>query len=514
MARAPVTLRVRSESKLAATRAWRATGSLRIGLPGLMATTVVFGLLHLAMAGLVPLVQDEAYYALWATRPALDYYDHPAMVAWWIWLGERILGANTLGVRAVSVLAFAALTPIVWRMAWLATRNRRTANIAAIFVNGTILVLILGFTATPDSPSVLFWTIASWSLIEALCAPTRGASAWWWLLLGVAAGLGVQSKFTNLFLGVGLAGWLTVSIEGRAHLRRTEVWIAAAAALLIVAPLLWWNYRNGGLGLVRQFGRLKADQFAIHWTVEYLLTLFVVISPAIAWAFWSGAIRARGHQRVLVWLTAPLLAYMLLHSVHAQVQANWLVPVFPDIAVLAAIGAATWSDFRVAVGAGTSVALGVLAFLLALSPGAPIFPGDNPPNQTKGWPEMIAELSRIAAANGAVWIATTNYGLTGSLAYYLPKVPVWAVSDQFRYGFRGPFPSKLCGASGLLVTEGAKSDDSLGLFSTHGSLQTLVRRSAGATVARYSATPVSGIGANSGLPCGTGQANGTATLLP
>ena len=53
---------------------------------------LLLSLVRLAAAGLVPLTEDEAYYRLWAQHPALGYYDHPPMMAWWIHVGVRLVG--------------------------------------------------------------------------------------------------------------------------------------------------------------------------------------------------------------------------------------------------------------------------------------------------------------------------------------------------------------------------------------------------------------------------------------
>ncbi|MFT5160192.1 MAG: hypothetical protein ACI9ZD_001803, partial [Paracoccaceae bacterium] len=47
-----------------------------------------FAVFHVALAALIPLVEDETYYQLWASAPSAGYYDHPPMVAWGIAAGQ------------------------------------------------------------------------------------------------------------------------------------------------------------------------------------------------------------------------------------------------------------------------------------------------------------------------------------------------------------------------------------------------------------------------------------------
>ena len=53
----------------------------------------------------IPLSPDETYYWLWSRVPAAGYFDHPPMVAWWIWASTALFGDNAFGVRALSVVS-------------------------------------------------------------------------------------------------------------------------------------------------------------------------------------------------------------------------------------------------------------------------------------------------------------------------------------------------------------------------------------------------------------------------
>lgn len=460
-------------------------------LPSVALITLLALAFHLWLAHALPLVEDEAYYALWATVPSAGYYDHPPMIAWWIRAGEVLFGHTPLAVRLLPVLAFALATPMAARVAVLAAGDAAAGRRAALYLNAMVVVLVLGFTATPDAPSTFFWALTGWALAEATAGNRHGG---WWLLAGLGAGLGVLSKFTNLFLWVGLAGWLLATRAGRAELRRPVVWAAAALALAVLVPYARWNMAHDGLGLTRQFGRIGSGEApGWHWLLAYLGATVALVSPVILIDALAGVPRARGAAGLLLWLTAPLVLYMAVHALKAQVQANWLVPLFPGLAALAALGArdrpARHLWFAAAVGAG----LGLGALGLALLPGRPLFPGQNPPNEMKGWAQVVAEVQRSLADTGAGWVATASYGLTGTLSFDLPDTPVWAINEAGRYLFRGPLPQVLCTAPGLLVTLGAPPPEVLARFTSHGAPRTIERRSGAAVLQVLTATPVQGL---------------------
>jgi len=120
------------------------------------------------------------------------------MIAWWIWLSTRMLGDSALGIRALPVLSALVTSIAVYgiaRQLW----DRSTALRAALWFNATILIGIGAILSTPDAPSTTFWVLAVW----ALSAIFRTQRSWLWILVGLFAGLGYVSKYTNLFFGLG-----------------------------------------------------------------------------------------------------------------------------------------------------------------------------------------------------------------------------------------------------------------------------------------------------------------------
>ncbi|WP_417809815.1 ArnT family glycosyltransferase [Thioclava sp.] len=454
--------------------------------------TLAIGLVHLAMAGLIPVFNDEAYYALWATRLAPDYYDHPPMIALWIWVGEALLGSGPAGIRLVSVVGFASVTLLTWNIARCLGAGPRRAFAAALFYNIMALPAALGFTATPDAPSTFFWALSLWLTVRA--ADPKGGRRLW-ALAGVAAGLGVLSKFTNLFFGVGVLAWLLASREGRRRLLSSGPWIMAATTLLTLAPFLLWNATHEWYGFERQFSRLDASVSHGSHMGDYLAATILSVTPLLIVPVLRGIWRARGVAALMTATSLPSLLFLGYHALTAAVQANWIVPLCPGLAVLAAVGLRKPGLFRVGVPALAGGGVAVAGLVLAFWPGAPVFPGDNPANQTKGWPDMTRALGVRAEHSSARWIATDDYGTTGALALRFPALPVWQVTETRRYLFRYTMPHALCSAPGLLVQPMpvAANEGATTLFETAGRPEVLTRASRGAALKRYQVTEVRGL---------------------
>jgi len=442
-----------------------------------LALSLFFAVLRAVLAAGLPLVEDEAYYALWAAHPAWGYYDHPPLVAWMIAAGTALGGDNELAVRAPFILSTLLAGLLAARIGWR-LGGRAAAIWASLFVNVMPASFALGLVATPDAPSMLFWTAAVAAVLEARAGPDRR----WWLAAGLAAGLGVLAKFTTLFLGLAMALWLLGTKSGRMDLRTPWPWLAGVLALLVMVPLGLWNIRHDWIGLERQFGRLgEAAGLDPAGPLVHLGITLLLVTPGVALLALRGR-RAEGAGLVL-WLCAPLFVYLLWHAAGTEVAGNWLLPLYPSVAALAGAGVAGLGRQWPGLAAGLAAAITALALGLAFAPAAPPVPGHNPASQTRGWPAALAELRAVAATQDLRWIATTDYGLSGHLWWYLrEEFPVRPLNEPWRYLFLPAPEGAPCEGPGLLVHR-AERPLPEGLADTP--LGTVARMGGGAEMARY-----------------------------
>lgn len=399
--------------------------------------------LYLVLGSTVPLVEDEAYYTLWARVPSAGYYDHPPMVAWAIAAGRGLFGDSVFATRIVSMLASLLVLPLVWWMGWR-IGGVKSGDLAAAFTAITVPVFGFGFAATPDPFSVLFWTAATAFALEAHLRDRPN----FWLGVGLLAGLGVLSKFTNLFFGVGIVFWLLLSGEGRKNLRHWQVWGGAVLGLVVLVPFVIWNQQHDWIGFERQFGRIgEAEGFSAARYLLFWLSLIALVTPLLFVQFLRRLFSPEV-PRLLIWLIAPILIYLTWHATKSSAGGQWLVPIYPTLALIAAIGAE-----RLGWVFWSGLALSAAVLVIGLWPNRVLIGGHHPFTQIRGWSEVRRDIDALMAKEGAVWIATDAYGLTGQLAYYFKgDPPVRAMRDPERYLFRSPFPQALCNAPGLFIS--------------------------------------------------------------
>ncbi len=428
-----------------------------------IAAVLGFAALHLIAAALVPLSPDETYYLSWSRFLAWSYYDHPPMVAWWIAAGTKLLGETPLGVRLFFVLSS---IPTSWAL--FATGrllfDGRVAALAAIWINATLLVGVGGISATPDAPSVMFWALATLSF--ALVVRTGNGA--WWLAVGAAAALGVASKLTDLFLGLGILLAIVATTHLRRWLRSPWLYAGVAVAALVFLPVFLWNAGHDWITFTKQFGRISSGHLEPLRFPEFLATQFLLLNPLIgcfvglAVVVW---IRRRatypvGAIGLLIWTVAPLVAYMAFHSFHGQIQGNWLAPIFPTLALVAAAAAISapperWSSGR-ALAFPLGVVLAIAGLIGSLNPGGVIPRALDPGQVLHGWDGVAKAVETYRQQTGATWIGANYYGMVGELQYLLPTsgVPVQGIVERRRYDYAPAPDAALAEKPALLVIVG------------------------------------------------------------
>ncbi len=444
---------------------------------GLVLIVALLTAVKLFAAGNAHFVEDEAYYRIWGLYPALSYYDHPPMIGWWIAAGQALFGDTIFAVRAMVIVSGIIGSLALWRTASILF-DERTAAWAVLFLNTSLLVGIGGILATPDAPSVLFWGLSLWALAEL----NHSKNANWLLLAGLMAGCGLLAKYSVLFLGAGIVLWLVWVPEARRWWASWQLWVGGLIALVCFFPVLYWNHAHEWASFYKQFGRAGGSGFTAKYIFEFLGALAGLLNPLIAVLAGLGAVklaramRARDSAASLLLLTvAPFLIYLLYHSLHARVQANWPAPLFPAFAMIAAAYVAGlrpeglfWRRFA-ASGVVLGLAVAVIVQLHAVSPITGQFARKDPTFQLRGWPEVGEAVRDIAGAEDAAFVVTTGYGLNGQLDFLLKdKLPVMQVNERIRY-LMVPQPDEdLFDQPGLYVTEKRrdKASDLRNVFET------------------------------------------------
>ncbi len=455
----------------------RVSGSEPAGRPsiGLPPIPVAGGLLALLLVRLVVaaftgLTDDEAYYRLWSMTLQAGYYDHAPMVAFVIRAGRTLVGDTALGLRLFAPILTFVGSFFLWRTVALID-GRAVATRTVVLFNATILIGAGSVLMTPDTPAVFFWGATLWALAEL----TASRNPNWWLVVGVTAGLGLFSKYSVLFLGLGIVLWLVATGEARRWLAARQLWAGGAVALALFAPVVLWNAEHEWISFVKQFGRtvphgLRPEKLLEFLGVQWLL-IGLPLAPLVVWGTARTGrawMRGEGAGAALPLATsAPFLAYLLAHSLHGGIEGNWPAPLYAALAWMAARAIVAIPELggvsaRLATAAARLAApLGfALTLLLCLhaAVGLVVLPPERDPTaQMRGWDDFAAEIEALRRESGTAYIAVPSYTLAGQLTRRLGTDRVVQLGEIERYAHLAPPDPAMLREPALFVTRARKN---------------------------------------------------------
>ena len=253
--------------------------------------------------GDTPLFHDEAYYWVWerAVGPGnleLSFYDHPAGVAYLIYVSTALFGDSEFGVRAIFALLGVGNVLLVYSLGKYLF-DQRTGVIAAFLLSINFGHILLSRSAMNDVAACFIFTIILFLFAKAVFE--RNERYLWFA--GFALGVGFLIKYTVAVIALGFIIFAYAYPQYRKFLwRRTTVYAVVLAALL-TAPFWVWNATHDWAGLVYQGGHaspflglfMGGDIFAnqalswywypMIWLLAISLPLTGIMIAGLVWVF-------------------------------------------------------------------------------------------------------------------------------------------------------------------------------------------------------------------------------------
>ncbi len=429
--------------------------------------TLVVTLLHLLAAGRVPLSSDESHYALYGLHLDWSYFDHPPLAGW---LQALVLpfSQSEFALRLWPIALSAATTLVLFAFArrlfpgeneWLAFWS------VALYQSG-LLFQALGLALLPETPLLLFALLAMLALLNALdhgrlpddrhgwrkggarsrpYGDKRRGSFSAWLLFGLCVGLAGLSKYTAVTLVLSAA--LFVVLQRRLDVLRTPgPWLAMALALLLIAPVLYWNATHDWLSFRYQLGhgfrpkdwdwtRVGISQLAQFFAYAPGVYVFGLVALFAGLKEW----RERGVQLSLL-LVLPVLLLFASGSGREESLPHWTALAWAGSAPLSARWLlAHWAHQPVRAfsyfSGGYSLALILLLHVLFIFPSLP-FPGKHHPlAPLAGWPQAAERAALLHTdflhENPQAVLLVPNWSLASRLAWYARPLPVQVPDERF-----------------------------------------------------------------------------------
>lgn len=288
---------------------------------------------------------DEVYYWTYALYPDWSHFDHPPMVGWVIQLFSfNLLLDSEFFIRLASIVFMTANTYIIFRIG-KEIQNAQTGLYAAMLYTASIYAFVItGIFIMPDTPLMLFWLLAVWmAIIYFKRLPTEKHSDSYMVLFGLFAGLAMLSKYSGVFLWVGMM--LYILFFDRKPLKTWALYCALLISLNLVLPILKWNIDNGFISFnfhgdrVSLFGKPNLGYFGAELAGELLYNNpvnFVLAVIAVIAAFKGKLEMEKSTLRLVLCIALPLILTFIFFSLTRQTLPHWNAPAYSILILLTA----------------------------------------------------------------------------------------------------------------------------------------------------------------------------------
>lgn len=383
---------------------------------------------------------DEAQYWFWSKTPDWGYFSKPPMVAWLISLTTNICGDGEACVRLSSPFMHMITALAVYFLAE-ELFDKKIAFYSAISYATLPAVSVSSAVVSTDAALLTFWALSMLFFIKAM----RSNRIRWWVLAGIAAGLGMMSKY-NMSVGVFSAlVYLTISKDHRQHLKSLRLWSAVVISALIFLPNVIWNFNNGLVSFLHTKENASGGGMSFNFTnmFEFIGAQFGVFGPiffaALIFAticFFMGKGRQTDANKFLLIFIAPLFIVIVLVSLFSRAHANWAAPIY----VPATIFVVAWlfdtqrtKLIKISIVLHIMVALLFTNFYLVKKiPGVELTGkrGDilsgkikDPFKRLHGWKELGEGVSVLMEVYSDAAILTNSRKIHSELLYYVKPMP-------------------------------------------------------------------------------------------
>ena len=378
--------------------------------------------LELAVAGRYGWHRDELYYAVAGLHLQGGYVEFPPVTALFAALVRELFGWSLVAFHAITILAAAGTVVVGALVARELGASRRAQTLDAVVIGFSPGMLATNLLFQPVALDQLTTMVVLWLALR--LALGRGS----WPLLGVAAGIGLETKYTIAVVLVLLIA--TFLVWRRDVLRSWGFPLAAAIAAALLVPNLVWEAGHGWASVhwFLDAPPSASDETRPQFVIDMILLTAVAFPVAVAGVL--SLIRDRA-LRPLGWtVVGTIVAYFVLGG-----KSYYALPVALFALAAGATPLERWATRRrLRVAGAVFVTTGLVILPIAL----PVLPlhtavrlgvvkARSDYQSEVGWPAYVHLVERHAA--GADVIVADNYGEAGALELFGRGLPPVASAD-------------------------------------------------------------------------------------
>ena len=281
--------------------------------------------------------RDEFYYIACGENLDFGYVDHPPVVALVARLSTILFGKTLIGLRLWPALACAITVLLTAAIARELGGGRFAQSFAALCIPaGTVMLAFFGFFSM-NAFEVVLWSLCAYLLIRLI----NGADPKYWLLFGIVAGIGLQTKYTMAVFGVAVVLGLLLTRQRRLL---TSPWpyIGGAIADVIFLPNFIWQVVHGWPTIEFMQNALQYKNFPIG-PHEFLLQTAVAMNPLLLPVWLTGLLFFFFSKDRAKYMSLGFIFLICFAIIIAQrSKFYYLLPIFPLLLAAGAVAIERW----------------------------------------------------------------------------------------------------------------------------------------------------------------------------
>ncbi len=414
---------------------------------------------HIATNGRYGFHRDEFQFLSDAHHLDWGFVAYPPLTPFVEHIGLALFGLSLIGLRLFSVVAQSTAIVLTGLMTRELGGGRLAQVTTAIAVLLSPLPLFNGTEFQYTSFDFLWWVLIAYSSIRLL----KSENPRWWLAIGAAVGMGLETKYSVMFLIAGILGGVVLS-GARRYLVNGWFWAGIALALLIFLPNFLWLVRHDFISYhflqhihKRDVGEGRAEGFLRD---QFLICINVFAAP-LAVAGLVLYFRDRRY-RMLAWMfVIPFVLFWI-----GKGRGYYVAGVYPMLIATGAVGGERWMALlsplfrRITVAVfftGLAVCGAyICAVVLPIASSGPLrdfaLQNNGDLREEFGWNQLVKTVADIRDSlppdeQAHLGITAANYGEYGAIeilgrAYGLPE-PIGTTNSEWLRGYPTAPPTTL-----------------------------------------------------------------------
>lgn len=184
--------------------------------------------------------RDELYYIALSDNLDFGYVDVPPITPFLLVIVRSLLGTSFISLHLLPAVCGAL---VIWLVSLMVRKMGGGFNaqlLALTCVTLAPIYICFESVYTYDSFDKLCWTLTLYMMVSLLTTEDKK----YWIYFGIAAGFGLMTKISILYLGFGIFLALLMTKE-RKYFLSWQLWIAGVIAFLMFSPYVLWQIKEG-----------------------------------------------------------------------------------------------------------------------------------------------------------------------------------------------------------------------------------------------------------------------------